>query len=60
MKNEQQKHFLPDDTPPKKKFVKTANMWCVTKWKDKKQVIEWSVEEPILLTIIIKSDTITL
>lgn len=29
------------------KFVKNANMWCVTKFDDKgKQVQEWSVDKP--------------
>ena len=45
-RKEQVKYFPMDSTPPKKKFVKAAKMWCVTTWKQGKQLIEWSVEEP--------------
>lgn len=34
--------------PPSKKFVKKANSWCITRWVDGKQIIEWFQEEPNL------------
>jgi len=45
-KQESIKHFPADNMPPRKKFVKAAKMWCVTKWEQGKQIINWSVEEP--------------
>lgn len=37
-----------ENKPPKKKWVKKANMWVTIEIKDGKQVLTWSQEEPKL------------
>jgi hypothetical protein len=34
------------DKIPKVKWVKRANMWCVSEVKDGKQIINWYAEKP--------------
>lgn len=36
------------DRPPTIKWVKKANMWCISSVKDGKQTIVWSAEKPEL------------
>ena len=34
--------------PTTKRWVKAANMWVKTSWKDGKRIQEWSIDEPKL------------
>ena len=48
MKKFRSQKIILEDKPPRKKFVKNAKMWCVTEFKDGKQLITWHDEEPEL------------
>lgn len=46
MKKEKTKSFI--SFPPKVKFVKRAQSWCLTSWKEGKQKVEFFAEKPTL------------
>lgn len=39
---------VPKDFKPRKRFVRSANMWLKITAKDGKIIHEWSTEEPVL------------
>lgn len=46
MSNDKNQNLLNFRRKPTKKFVKKASQWCVTSWKNGKQVQEWFDKEP--------------
>ncbi len=45
MKKDKNKLFIPLNFSPRVKWVKRAGLWCVTRWVEGKQKVEWFNEK---------------